>query len=174
MADNITILDGAAISKNWATTEGSDSQHRQHVVPTDGDGNSVYPPSIPAAGPTMTTLSLTSVAAALPSAPLAGRRAVTVSHAGSGGRLWIGKSNVTINNGLRIEAGMEPQTFPVNGGQIYAAGEPFVVKDRLGTETQVRSLASLGSGVVLAGTYPTGQVYKSTDSGSLPAVIMEY
>lgn len=38
MADNITILDGAAASTNWATTEGSDSQHRQHVVPTDGDG----------------------------------------------------------------------------------------------------------------------------------------
>ena len=36
---------------------------------------------------------------------------------------------------------------------------------RLGTEAEIHSLGSLGSGVVLAGTYPTGQVYKSTDSG---------
>ena len=36
---------------------------------------------------------------------------------------------------------------------------------RLGSETLVRSLVSLGSGVVLAGTGPTGQIYKSTDSG---------
>ena len=37
---------------------------------------------------------------------------------------------------------------------------------RLGSETQVRSLVSLGSGVVLAGTSPTGKIYKSTDSGA--------
>ena len=122
-------------------------------------------------GPTMTTLALTSTATALPSSALSGRRAVTVSHAGNGGRLWIGKSNVSIGNGLRIEAGMEPQTFPVNGGQIYGAGEPWILTDRLGTETYVLSLASLGSGVVLAGTYPTGQVYKSTDSGATWALV---
>ena len=36
---------------------------------------------------------------------------------------------------------------------------------RLGSETYVLSFTSLGSGVVLAGTFPTGQIYKSTDSG---------
>ena len=42
----------------------------------------------------------------------------------------------------------------------------FEYVQRLGTETHVFSLASLGSGVVLAGTNPTGQIYKSTDSGA--------
>ncbi len=37
---------------------------------------------------------------------------------------------------------------------------------RLGSETSVYSLVSLGSGVVLAGTHPTGKVCKSTDSGA--------
>ena len=36
---------------------------------------------------------------------------------------------------------------------------------QLGTQTYVFSLVSLGSGVVLAGTHPTGQIYRSTDSG---------
>jgi hypothetical protein len=37
---------------------------------------------------------------------------------------------------------------------------------RLGSETQVLSLASLGSGVALAGTAPAGKIFKSTDSGA--------
>ena len=44
----------------------------------------------------------------------------------------------------------------------YVGGGLWSLIQRLGTETHVPSLASLGSGVVLAGTYPTGQVYKST------------
>jgi hypothetical protein len=42
----------------------------------------------------------------------------------------------------------------------------FYLQQRLGTETRVHVLTSLGSGVVLAGTVPTGQIYKSTDSGA--------
>jgi hypothetical protein len=37
---------------------------------------------------------------------------------------------------------------------------------RLGSEMYAYSLVSLGSGVVLAGTYPTGKIFKSTDSGA--------
>ena len=36
---------------------------------------------------------------------------------------------------------------------------------RLSSETNIRSLSSLGSGVVLAGTSPTGQIFKSSDYG---------
>ena len=42
----------------------------------------------------------------------------------------------------------------------------FEYIQRLGSEAQVCSLADLGSGVVLAGTSATGQIYKSTDSGA--------
>ena len=42
----------------------------------------------------------------------------------------------------------------------------FEYVQRLGSETYAYSLADLGSGVVLAGTGQTGQVYKSTDSRS--------
>ena len=42
----------------------------------------------------------------------------------------------------------------------------FEYVQRLGGYTRVLSLADLGSGVVLAGTNPSGQVYKSTDSGA--------
>ena len=44
---------------------------------------------------------------------------------------------------------------------------------QLGSETYVLSLASLGGGVVLAGTYPTGQIYKSTDSGATWTLIQQ-
>ena len=44
---------------------------------------------------------------------------------------------------------------------------------RLGTETYVLSLVSLGSGVVLAGTSPSGQVYKSTDSGATWSLVQQ-
>ncbi len=37
----------------------------------------------------------------------------------------------------------------------------FELSQRLGSETDIRSLTSLGSGVVLAGTVTTGQIYKS-------------
>ena len=37
---------------------------------------------------------------------------------------------------------------------------------QLGSEMRVYSLVSLGSGVVLAGTTPTGKIFKSTDSGA--------
>lgn len=40
MADNITILDSTGTSKAWGTSEGTDSQHRQHVVVTDANGKS--------------------------------------------------------------------------------------------------------------------------------------
>ena len=44
-------------------------------------------------------------------------------------------------------------------------GLTWSLVQRLGTETQVRALANLGGGVCLAGTYPTGQVWRSTDGG---------
>jgi hypothetical protein len=47
----------------------------------------------------------------------------------------------------------------------WDGGENWSLIDQLGSETGVLSLVSLGSGIVLAGTYPTGQIYKSTDSG---------
>ena len=110
VVDQAVSLDGEIVTVD-ATGQGD--------VPITLDGEIVETEAhgIGASGPTMTTLALTSTATALPSSPLSGRRAVTVSHAGNGGRLWIGKSNVSIGNGLRIEAGMEPQMFPVNGGQ---------------------------------------------------------
>lgn len=55
MADNITILDSTGTSKAWATSEGSDSQHRQHVVPTDDDGTKVIGTTADAAVTTDTT-----------------------------------------------------------------------------------------------------------------------
>ncbi len=55
MADNITVLDSTGTSKNWATSEGSDSQHRQHVVPTDADGTAVIGTTADAAKTTDTT-----------------------------------------------------------------------------------------------------------------------
>ena len=55
MADNITVLDSTGTSKNWATSEGSDSQHRQHVVPTDDDGTKVIGTTADAAKTTDTT-----------------------------------------------------------------------------------------------------------------------
>ena len=44
---------------------------------------------------------------------------------------------------------------------------------RLGTETDAYSFVSLGGGIVLAGTYPTGQVYKSTDSGATWSLVQQ-
>ena len=44
-------------------------------------------------------------------------------------------------------------------------GLTWTLSQRLGTETQVRALANLGGGVCLAGTIPTGQVWRSTDGG---------
>ncbi len=55
MADNITVLDSTGTSKNWATSEGSDSQHRQHVVPTDANGTAVIGTTSDAAVVTDTT-----------------------------------------------------------------------------------------------------------------------
>ena len=40
-------------------------------------------------------------------------------------------------------------------------------------ETDVYSLVSLGGGIVLAGTGPTGQVYKSTDSGATWSLVQQ-
>ena len=149
-----------------AATAGADGDYQPAT--TDATGRMyVSPPGIGSAGPTMTTLSLGSTATALPTSALANRRAVVVSHAGTSGNLWIGKSTVSAGNGLKIVPGLDPQTFPVNGGAIYASGEPWILQDRqLGTETYVFSLAFLGSGVVLASTGTTGEVYKSTDSGA--------
>ena len=52
-------------------------------------------------------------------------------------------------------------------GSIIKTSRPsqyfWALIQRLGTETEIRSLASLGSGIVIAGTYPTGQIYKSTE-----------
>ena len=42
---------------------------------------------------------------------------------------------------------------------------------RLGVENNAQSLASLGGGVVIAGTAPTGQIYRSTDSGATWSLI---
>ena len=44
---------------------------------------------------------------------------------------------------------------------------------RLGTETHVFSLANLGGGVALAGTSPTGQIYRSTDNGLTWSLIQQ-
>jgi len=44
-------------------------------------------------------------------------------------------------------------------------GLTWTLAQRLGTETYVRALANLGGGVCLAGTNPTGQVWRSTDGG---------
>ena len=41
----------------------------------------------------------------------------------------------------------------------------WTLSQRLGTETQVYSLANLGGGICIAGTYPTGKVWRSTDGG---------
>ena len=40
-------------------------------------------------------------------------------------------------------------------------GLTWTLAQQLGTETNVHSLANLGGGICLAGTYPTGQVYQS-------------
>jgi len=44
-------------------------------------------------------------------------------------------------------------------------GVTWTLAQRLGSETDVQSLAYLGSNFCLAGTGPTGQIYRSTDSG---------
>jgi len=50
-------------------------------------------------------------------------------------------------------------------GHDLSLGE-FQNIQRLGSEIYVQSLASLGSGIVIAGTAATGQIYRSLDSGS--------
>ncbi|MFA5252778.1 MAG: hypothetical protein WC454_09375, partial [Phycisphaerae bacterium] len=45
-------------------------------------------------------------------------------------------------------------------------GATWNLIQRLGTETRVCSLVSLGGGIALAGTGNTGQIYKSIDSGA--------
>ena len=44
-------------------------------------------------------------------------------------------------------------------------GLTWTLIQRLGTEIYVYSLVNLGGGVVLAGTGPTGQIYRTTDAG---------
>jgi hypothetical protein len=46
------------------------------------------------------------------------------------------------------------------------SGDSWSYIQRLGTETYVNSLAYLGSGIIIAGTGVTGQIYKSTDYGT--------
>jgi hypothetical protein len=44
---------------------------------------------------------------------------------------------------------------------------------RLGSETHVLSFADVGNGVLLAGTAPTGQVWRSTDSGASWSLVQQ-
>jgi hypothetical protein len=44
-------------------------------------------------------------------------------------------------------------------------GLTWTLAQRLGSEIYVFSLANLGGGICLAGTYPTGQVWRSLDNG---------
>ena len=127
---------------------------------------------------TVTKQLVLGAAAALPASPAAGRRNVRISHAGQGGRLWVGGSGVTVGVGLQVLPTHPPLDFPVDGGQIYGISESWTLAQRLGTETYVYSIAYIsGSGdtaVLVAGTYPTGQVYRSVDGGCTPVAIMEW
>ena len=127
---------------------------------------------------TVTKQLVLGAAAGLPVSPAAGRRNVRISHAGRGGRLWVGGSGVSLQAGLQVLPTHPPLDFPVDGGQIYGISESWTLAQRLGTETDVRSLAHIsGSGdtaVLVAGTSETGQVYRSVDGGCTPVVIMEW
>ena len=65
--------------------------------------------------------------------------------------------------------GQDSDTFQ----PFYLRNKPYIPSliQRLGTETYVYSLVSLGGGVALAGTGTTGQIYKSTDSGATWSLI---
>lgn len=127
---------------------------------------------------TVTKQLVLGAAAGLPVSPAAGRRNVRISHAGRGGRLWVGGSGVSLQAGLQVLPTHPPLDFPVDGGQIYGISESWTLAQRLGTETHVLSIAYIsGSGdtaVLVAGTYPTGQVYRSVDGGCTPVAIMEW
>jgi hypothetical protein len=83
---------------------------------------------------------------------------------------WIKDATVSVKGVVELATSAETQTGTDTARAVTPAGLkslfPLKVMDfeyvqRLGTEARVFSLASLGSGVVLAGTYPTGQIYKS-------------
>jgi hypothetical protein len=65
--------------------------------------------------------------------------------------------------------------IPASSGGTATIDRGFVLDSvsRLGSETRVWSLADLGNGVVLAGTNPTGQVWRSTDSGASWSLVQQ-
>ena len=66
---------------------------------------------------------------------------------------------VGVFNGITKKCKLSSINLDLLSGKLYLPQ----YMTRLGTETRVRSLVSLGGGIVLAGTNPTGQIYRFSE-----------